>query len=223
MMRSIVVGVVLGMSVMGIACGGSNKEPGTAESTKADLGPMDELKSIPGDLDLEVKGLTKPIDDTQAIIDKLTSMPKRYGLAAGDVMGMAKGTLSNGKVEVKLDASVAADARAELEASLKQLGEIVVALKATPDKIAGLTTKLATITAKVPVLATKISTSAQATMTNPFGGADGKAKAKADLDGLEKVKLDVNKSVAETQQKLGGIPGMATAALGKLTAAFTAG
>ncbi len=222
-MRSIVVGIALGLSVVGIACGGNNKEAASAESTKAELSSMDELKSIPADLDAEVKSLTKPIDDTQTIIDKLTSMPKRYGMSAGSVMGMAKGSLDGGKVDVKLDASVGAEAKAELEASLKQLGEIVVALKATPDKIAGLTKKLATITAKVPVLATKISTGASATMSNPFGSADGKAKAKADLDGLEKVKLDVNKSVADTQQKLTGIPALATGALGKLTAAFTAG
>jgi len=46
-MRPIVMSVVLGLSVLGVACGGSNKEASSAESTKADLGPMDELKAIP--------------------------------------------------------------------------------------------------------------------------------------------------------------------------------
>src|SRR5512140_1829190 len=222
-MRSIVVAMALGLSVVGIACGGSNKEAASAESTKADLTPMDELKGIQSDLDADVKSLTKPIEDTQAVIDKLTSMPKRLGLSAGAVMGMAKGTMDNGKVEVKVDGNVTAEAKAELEATLKELNDIVVALKATPDKVAAMTKKLATVTAKVPLLATKISTSATATMSNPFGSADGKAKAKADLDNLEKVKADVNASVSEAQKKITGIPALATGALGKLTAAITTG
>ncbi len=222
-MRSIVVGIALGLSMVGIACGGSNKEASSAESTKADLGPMDELKGIQVDLDADVKGLTKPIEDTQVVIDKLTSMPKRLGMSAGAVMGMAKGTFDNGKVDVKVDGNVTAEAKAELEATLKQLNEIVIALKATPDKVAALTKRLAVVTAKVPLLATKVSTGATATMSNPFGSADGKAKAKADLDNLEKVKADINVSVADTQKKITGIPALATGALGKLTAAFAAG
>ena len=222
-MRSIVLSVVVGLSVLGVACGGGNKEAASAESTKADLGPLDELRAIPGDLDVEVKSLTKPIDDTQAVIDKLTSIPKRYGISAGEMAAMAKGTLDNGKVEVKVNGNLAADARAEIEAALKQLGEIVAALKSTPDKVAALTTKLATITAKVPVLATKVSASASATMANPFGNAEGKATAKADTESLEKVKADVNKSVSDTQAKITGIPAMAAGALGKLTASLAGG
>jgi hypothetical protein len=134
-MRSIVVCIVLGLSVSGLACGGGNKEASSAESTKADLSAMDELKAIPADLDQEVTSLTKPIDDTQAVIDKISSIPKRYGINAADMTAMAKGTLDNGKVEVKVNGNIAADAKAEIEAALKQLADITVALKSTPSFI----------------------------------------------------------------------------------------
>jgi hypothetical protein len=218
--------LVLGLVVSSfslIACGGGGKEANSAETTKADLSPMEELKAIPNDLNTDITGLTKPIDDTQAVIDRITGIPKKYGISAADLTTMAKATLTDGKVQVNVDTNVAAEAKAEIEAALKQLSEIVVALKATPDKAAALTKKIATLTAKVPVLATKVSTSASATTANPFASKDDKAKAQADAQSVQQVQQDVQKSVSEAQQKVAGIPALAATALGKLTASIAGG
>ena len=97
MRRSLLVlsSLVLGLSV--IACGGGSEEPKTpADKASAQVTPMEELKAIPKDLDAEVASLTKPIDDVQSIIDDLGAFPKKHGMAAADVMGMAKATCPTG-------------------------------------------------------------------------------------------------------------------------------
>lgn len=216
--------LVFTLAIAATACGGGAEEP-QAPNAKASLqlSALDELKAIPKDLETEVSNLTKPIDDVQSIIDDVTNLPKKHGITAADAMGMAKATVSSGKVEVKTSGELSAEAKAEIEALLTRLNGVVTGLKATPEKVAALTTKLAATTAKVPVLATKVSASAQTTIANPFGNAEGKAKAQADLASVQQVQADVTKSVSDTQSKIAGIPAMATSALAKLTAAFAVG
>lgn len=207
------------------ACGGgaaSGEDP-KSPSAKAsiDLTPMDELKAIPVDLNTEVAALTKPVDDIQAAIDEIGALPKKHGLAAAEIMGMAKGTFESGKVELKLKADVGAEAKADVEASLKKLAGAVTALKQTPDRVAALTTKIAAATAKVPVLASKVTATATAASANPFGSADAKAKGTADLASVKQVQADAMKSISDVQAKLAGIPAIATTALAKASASFT--
>lgn len=207
-------------------CGGgaAAEDPKTpAGKASVELSAMDELKAIPTDLNAEVAALTKPVDDMQSAIDELGALPKKHGLAAAELMAMAKGTFDNGKVEVKLKADVGAEAKADVEASLKKLAGAVTALKETPAKVAALTTKLATATAKVPVLASKVTASATAASANPFGSADVKAKGTADLASVKQVQADAMKSISDIQAKIAGIPAIATTALAKASASFAAG
>ena len=211
------------LALAAAACGGSKQEAKDAHTTAADLSPMDELKAIPTDLDAEVTALTKPIDETQAVIEQITSIPTRHKINAGEVMGMARGTLDGGKVEVSLKGDASAEAKAELKAALEHLAQVVVALKATPDRVASLTKKVAAATAKVPVLGTKITAEASVKASNPFASADSKAKAQADSQAVAKVQQDVTGKINEVQQKVTSIPASATGALGKLAAAFAGG
>ena len=223
---------LLAISILGgvtflIGCGGgaAKGEDPKSPSSKAsvELAPIDELKAIPADLDAEVATLTKPIDDIQAAIDEIGALPKKHGLAAAELMGMAKATFDTGKVELKLKADVGAEAKADVEASLKKLAGAVVALKSTPERVAALTTKVAAATAKVPVLASKVTATATAASANPFGSADAKAKGTADLANVKQVQDDAMKSIRDVQAKLAGIPAMATKALAKASASFAAG
>jgi hypothetical protein len=184
---------------------------------------MEELKSIPKELDAEVASVTKPVDDVQSIIDDLGKLPKKYGLAAGEVMSMAKATFDSGKVELTFKGDVSAEAKAEVEGLLNRLNTTVTALKETPNKVTSLTAKVSAATAKIPLLATKVTTSATATASNPFGSADAKAKANAELASVKQVQADITKSVEDVQGKISELPGMATGALAKLTTAFSAG
>ena len=222
----IVSSLLVGLSLASFGCAGhGGKDASSAETTKADLSPIDELKAIPDDLNASVAEIMQPIDDSQSVIDQITSLPKRYNLNAKDVMGMAQASFTSGQVTVNFDASaqVADDAKAEVTKVMTKLTRIVTGLKATPDKVAALTQKLVTVTAKVPVLATRVTSEATITTSNPLASADAKAKAQANIDGVKDIQATVKKSISDTQAKITGIPAMATGALGKLTAAFAGG
>lgn len=223
-MRRVLLSMVLGVSVLSAACGGGGQSDGkAAASASASVTPLQELQGIPKDLDADVADLTKPIDDTQAVIDQIGALPKKYGFTAADMAAMCKATMDNGSVDVKVNGDVSADAKAEIKAALEKLKSTVAGLKATPEKVAALGKKAVADTAKVPVLAGRVTTEATATSANPFGNADAKAKAKADLDSVKQVQADVSQSITNVQAKISGIPSMATTALAKLTTTLTGG
>lgn len=223
-MRRALISMVLGVSVLSVACGGSSQNDGkTAASASASVTPLEELQGIPKDLNADVADLTKPIDDTQAVIDQIGALPKKYGFTAADMAAMCKATMDNGSVDVKVNGDVSADAKAEIKAALEKLKSTIAGLKATPDKVAALGKKAVADTAKVPVLAGRVTTEASAVTMNPFGNKDDKAKAQADLDSVKQVQADVSKSITDVQAKITGIPSQATSALAKLTATLAGG
>ena len=214
------VSALLGLALVVSACEEA-KSPDSVESDESpSQSPMEDLQAIPIELSAQVANLTKPIDDVQTVIDQLTSIPKRYGLDAADMLAMAKATVESGEVNVTVPADVSDDARAEIETALGTLKGTVGALKATPDRVASLMSSIATDSARVPELAAKVTVSATAAAANPFGGADTKAKAQADVQKVKQVVADVMKVVRDTQAKIVGIPAMATGALTKLMAAL---
>jgi hypothetical protein len=204
------------------ACGGSKQEAKDPSLTQADLTPMQQLEAIPTELDAEAKAMTKPIDDAEGAINDLTSLPKKHKIDAGQLMSMARATMDGGRVDVKLDGNVSAEAKAEVEAALKRLGEVTAGLKAVPARAAALTKRCVEATAKLPVLATKISTEASVKAANPFAGAETKAKAQAEMQSVQKVQADVNAKINEVQAKVTGIPALATTALAKMGTSFAA-
>jgi len=218
--KLVVVSLVLGLASTQIACGGG---AGSAKVSSANVeqSPMEELESIPKDIEKDIADLQKPIDEAQQVADEIGNLPKKHHISAGDMAAMSKATFDNGKVEVKINGDVSAEAKAEVEATLKKLAHVVAELKATPAKVAALTEKLVKSTAKVPVLAAKVTSGATLTATNPFGSADSKAKANAEIAGVGKVQADVSKAIGDAQSKVTSIPGMATGALTKLGASFT--
>ncbi len=77
---------LLGLAVVNSACEEA-KSPDSVESEESpSQSPMEELQSIPVELNAQVADLTKPIDDVQKVIDQLTSIPKRYGIDAADMV-----------------------------------------------------------------------------------------------------------------------------------------
>lgn len=212
--------VFVAMSVAcATGCGGGANAKG-AQSAESNVSAMDQLQAIPTGLEHDVAELTQPIDEVQAVIDDLTSLPKRHGIAAGDMAKMCKATFDSGTVNVQMSGDISAEARAELEASLKHLANIVSGLKATPNKVATMGKNLVAATAKLPVLATRVTAEASVAAGNPFASADKRAKASADLKAVEQIQASVSKSISDAQAKIVGLPGQATGALAKLGASF---
>ncbi|MDD5308861.1 MAG: hypothetical protein PHU25_16220 [Deltaproteobacteria bacterium] len=147
-------------------------------------------------------------------------MPARLNLNAKAFMGMAKATLDSGSVSISADLNLYAAAKAEVEAALNKLKGIVEGLKAAPDRVQALAVKATAAVAQVPVLATQVTTTAQATIANPFASAESKTQAQADLSGVTQIQADVTAQIQDVQNKIMGIPALAASALAKLTASF---
>jgi len=205
------------------SCGGSGKQTRNQAGATGELTPMQQLQAVSGDLQAGVDELMAPINETQQIIDHVTAMPGRLGIDARSLMGMCQSTFQSRQLAFDANISAAADVQAEVMGVLVRLNHVVAGLKAIPANVGALGAQAVEATAKVPLLATKVATSANVTLTNPFSSPEEKAQAQADVQAVSQVKAEVMAKISEIQAKVTGIPAMATDALAKLAAAFAVG
>lgn len=228
-MQRIVFALALCLSLA--ACGGSKKSsnnqgnaaPGAAGQVQVELTPMQELQGLSINLQAGVDALMSPINETQLLIDHITQMPARLGIDARSLMAMCSTTLNSG--QIAFDASISPDAaiQAEIHGVLERLSFIVAGLQAIPQNVQALGQAAVEATAKVPLLATQVSTSANVTLANPFAKPEAKAQAQADMNAVNQVQAEVQMKISEVQSTIMGIPAMATEALAKFARAFTMG
>jgi hypothetical protein len=205
------------------ACGGSKAEGDTAGEAKVELSGIQKLEKLSADLQAGVDQLMQPITDTQWVVDQVTSLPARLNLDAKSLLGMAKATMDSGSISISADLNLAAEAQAEVQALLERIQAIVAGLQATPERVKILTAQAGAAIAQVPVLAMGITTSAQAKLANPLASAESKAQAQADLSAVVNVQAGVEAQIQDVQNKIMGIPALATEALAKLAASFAGG
>ena len=195
------------------------KGPSTAADAKADLGPVEELRSIVADLDTQVNGIVKPINDIDDVAKSLDDVAHKSGLSPSALKSMAKVAFSGGDVAVTVD--VKPEAKEDVAALLVRIKGIGDGLKATPDKVSALAQSLPGTIARVPASVAKAQAKLTATAANPFGSADAKAKAQADLADLDKLKTEVMTKVDTVKSTVAGLPAKATQAMAKMTAALS--
>ena len=200
------------------ACGGSSTE--AEEPEEEDVPAIQQLENIATDLQAGVDELMQPINDTQAVIDDITTLPDRLGMDASALMSMVGATMEGGEVSISADMNLDAEAKAELEAVMNRLKGIVEGLKATPDRVKVMMGRVSAASAQVPVLATEVTTSANLTLSNPLASDEDKAQAQADINNVAQIKGMVEAKIQEVQNQLANIPAMATEALARLTASF---
>jgi hypothetical protein len=212
--------VALVFAVAVAACGGGKGEAKTSASAQAEVPAMDQLKFISADLQANLNALMAPINEVDALIGQITSMPQRLNLNVKSLMGMCKATLDNGQVQIAADFNADAAARAEVEGVLMRLKAIVEGLKAIPQNAQALTVKAGSAMVAVPALGAKVTAESTMKVNNPFGKPEDKMRAQADLQSLAQVQADVQGTIQQVQQQVMGIPAMAAGALAKLAAAF---
>lgn len=226
-MYRIMISIAICASLVG--CGGDKKSSQTqtqadaAGGAQVEMSAMDKLNGLSAELQAGVDALMAPINETQQLIDHITAMPARLGIDAKSLMGMCSGTLQSGQVSFSADISADAAVQAEVHGVLERLNYIVAGLKAIPENVKALGQSAVSATAKVPVLATQVTTSANVTLANPFAKPEVKAQAQADMNAVNQVQAEVSAKVSEVQATIMGIPTMAIDALAKFAAAFTVG
>lgn len=220
-----IIAIILVVVFAAAACNKNKTETATgADATaEADVNAMEELKGISAELTAQVDLIMSPINEVDTLVDELTQMPAKLNVNAEALMNLCKCSFDGQSVSVDAEFTADAAVKAEVEALLAKIVIIKADLEATPDKVtqlAGLTTESV---AKVPVLATKAQTSAQAKLANPFAKEEDKAQAQADLDAVVSVKADAEASIEDAKAKATELPQLATSALAKLTASFATG
>jgi hypothetical protein len=208
------------------ACGGSKGEAKTAGEAKAagqakvNLSTMDQLKGLSTDLQAQLDTLMAPVNEVDALVNQITSMPSRLGVDSKALLATAKATVENGKVAVSADISSDAAVRAEVEQVLGKLKKTVDGLKAIPTNAKNLVAKAAQALVAVPVLGAKVTFEANVKLSNPFGAPLAKEQAQADIQSVAQVQAEVQGKIQQVQQKVVGLPTLATSALAKLAASF---
>lgn len=208
-----------------LAGGCSKKDKETRnpdEAAESDVDPLEELGSIPDQIQAEVDIVLQPITDVDVVIDQVTSMPQTLGLDAASLKSMAAASLtSDGEISVDLD--IAAEAKAEVEAVLVKVQGIATGLKETPERVKTATANIAAMGTKATGLVTKLTAKYQAKLSNPLLKAEDKAKLQADLDLVLKLDADIKATVSDAKQTVTSLPDKGKEALVKLTTAFAGG
>ena len=239
MKRSILLSaLVIGLVAFAPACGGGGTDGKTPEGGEnkdggGDSGkpPIDELTEISDGLQKSVDDLLKPINDAEAAIDAVAKLPGelKASLKAGfkfDVkkFGAIATKVANGE-DIDLTplgfTEKEAEAKGKVEAALKKLKEVVDGIKATDEKVKAIGEKIKEAVTKVPVLAGKVMASAQVQAKNPFGSAEVKAKAQADMDKVKKIADSFTAKSQEWTKTVTELPAKAAAAKDKMAKAFT--
>jgi hypothetical protein len=206
------------------AAGCSKKDKGTThpdEAAESDVDPLEELQSIPGQIQAEVDVVLQPITDVDVVIDKIAAMPSELGVDATALRGMCKASLSGEGAE--LDVDIDADAKAQVQAVLETVKGIGAGLKETPARAKTATANIVKLGTKATGLVTKLQTKYQAKLANPFTKAEEKAQIQAELDLVLEADADIKATVGEAKQTVMSLPKKGGEALAKITKAFAGG
>jgi hypothetical protein len=219
------ISVLIALAVLAAAPMACNKKDKGSknpdETAEAEGDPLEELKSIPTQIQAEVDGVLKPITDVDVVVEQFGSMPSRLGIDAAGLRGMAKASFDGGEVAVNLE--ISAEAKAEVEALLATVKGIGTGLKEVPQRATVATKNIVALGAKAAALAAKVTPKIQAKLSSPFTKAEEKVKLQADLAAVAQIKGDIQGTVSDAKATVMGVPAKGTEALAKLTAAFAGG
>jgi hypothetical protein len=181
--------------------------------------PFAELNDLPNQINAQVDWVSQPLRDASALGDEFTAIQAKYSIDAKTLGGMAKVAFTDGKVEISADVSIAADAKADVEALLNKIkasGEAVLTIPKRASKAAGSISKL---TLRVPGLGAKATSYLKKEISG--AAAEAKASLEANLTAIPEITVKVKASIPESVNKVKAIPAEAKTTVSELTAAFS--
>jgi hypothetical protein len=220
MTKHLALGLTVLVFALAAACGGKKGDAKSGDDAKDNRPAIEQLKGLSVDLQGQLDALMAPINEVDALVNQITSMPQRLNLNASELMGMFKATAEGGQVQLSANIEADAMAKAEVEGVLAKLKGIVDGLKAIPQNTQALAAKAGEAILKVPALGVAAQSELTVKVSNPFAKPEEKAQAQADLNSLAQIQADVQGTIQSVQQKVMELPALATSALAKLTASF---
>jgi len=206
-------------------CAGEKAEK-SENPDSADAGdPIDELKAIPDRLQAEIDGVLAPLTDAETLMGELESIPERYSLSAADFKAMVQAnfavTTEGAAVELNADLSIAADAQAELIATIQQLKDIKIGLETTPQRAKIAVENIVAIATDAVTLSTKVIGSLTAKAKVAMG--DKKAEIEAQIQEVTALKDQILTQIEDAKGQLTEIPARAAEVGANFSASFAAG
>lgn len=180
--------------------------------------PFAELNDLPNQINAQVDWVSQPLRDASALGEEFTAIQAKYSIDAKTLGGLAKVAFTDGKVEISADVSIAAEAKADVEALLgkiKASGEAILTIPKRATKAAGAISKL---TLKVPALGAKATSYLKKEIAN--ASAEAKASLEANLTAVPELTVKIKAVIPESVGKVKAIPGEMKATVTELTAAF---
>ncbi len=216
MFKKLLVALVLAsVPVVVTGCGGT-PDAANGGDAAGDKSPLDELKAMNDDTQKQIDALLQPVTDVDDIVKQVDELPKKHAkVKAADLKKMLKTACDGGEVDVT---AVDADGKEDVVALGAKVKAVCTGIKTTPEKVQALVAGMPAKLAQIPVLVGKAQASLTVKANSPFGNAEEKTKAKADLADLEKIKTDTMSKFEDAKKKLTDLPGKAKDASVKLTA-----
>jgi len=218
MFKKLLVALVLAsVPVVVTGCGGGDgKDAANGGDAAGDKSPLDQLKAMNDDMQKQIDDILQPVNDVDAIVKSVDELPKKHAkVKAADLKKILKTACDGGEADV---AAVDAEGKEDVQALAVKVKAVCTGIKTTPDKVSALVAGLPAKLAQIPVLVGKAQASLTVKANSPFGNAEEKTKAKADLADLEKIKTDTMSKFEDAKKKLADLPGKAKDAGVKLTA-----
>ncbi len=195
-----------------LACGGG-------KGGSSDKGPSayEELSGLSTSLQNKLDETTAPINESDAIIQEFTELPKTLEMKTEDFKTFIISAIQG---EMKVPEGTSAKAAGQLMAFGLKFTAFKDNLMATPDRSTELVKQIAVTLTKVPVLVTKVEASAKLTKNNPFASKKEKMEASKQSEGAKSMGDDTTKKVTEIQKTAQELPGKATASISKFLGAL---
>lgn len=197
------------------ACGGSKKSSKSGGGGDGDA--FAELQAIPDQVDKKVAAVTRPVDNVDQMLGQMTTLPKKLDISEEQFGELINGALAN--QEVAIPDTVQGQNREQLSTFLGNIGGFQQSLMGTPAAAKDLLGELAETSARIPALATEVSTSAAATLANPLASKKEKDAAKKKQADAKSLQNKAQARVKAAQGKVGGLPERATVAINKFVSA----
>lgn len=196
------------------ACGGGGKsKSGGGGGEDA----FTELQGIPAQVDEKVAGVTGPVDKVDIMLDQMKVLPNKLDISKEQFGELINAALAD--QEVVVPESVQGQNKEELTKFLGNFKSFRSDLAGTPSAAKDLIAELAETSARIPVLATKASTSAATTIANPLASKKDKDAARKQQGEIKTIQKDAQARVSAAQSKVGDLPSRSVVAMNKFVSA----
>jgi hypothetical protein len=178
--------------------------------------PMDELKSMRAARRTELDSAMQPVNEVDALLSEVDTLPARLRIEPSELRAVLVAKFKGTGVNLTGELAERRKVKIQIDVLLARVDGVVWGLKAMPTRAAALAETCGAAVAKAPALASKVSASANATLSDPKANADAKARAKADMAAV----AEIEATMQDVQTKVTALPTLATEALAKLTTSF---